>query len=262
MKNERTRLLVALLCGAAAPLACSDGGAVNIGNTTAVGSQLGDYAASWDGYAEAFSFAPDGSGRVRLTIDMNGQGTLEVGNAAAPLPPPTDPNLGYPVGGYTVSGGLTTPGIGTLTALAEGFRYPLHAAAVSANRIQLGIDARDLYKQWCPLQTSYAPPSGLDYPYACLPLNGAMTIPGQGCQVTELDGTSHPVDCLKLDLCFAGVACNCTATSCVANTVPDGTPVGQYEIQIDGALDSTGSTFTGTLLLTGPNRITVVLQKK
>ena len=38
---------------------------------------------------------PDGSDRVRLTIAANGQGTFEVGNAAL-LPPPTDPNVGYP----------------------------------------------------------------------------------------------------------------------------------------------------------------------
>src|SRR5450432_936374 len=94
MKNVGSRALVALLCGAGFSAACSGGGAVNIGNTAVIGSQLSDYAASWDGYAEAYTFMPDGSDRVRLTIDANGQGTLEVGNAAL-LPPPTDPNVGY-----------------------------------------------------------------------------------------------------------------------------------------------------------------------
>ena len=71
-------------------------GAVNIGNTTAVGSQLSDYAATWDGYAEATTFS-DGSDHVRLTIDASGQGSLVVGDSA-PLPAPTDPTVGYPPG--------------------------------------------------------------------------------------------------------------------------------------------------------------------
>ncbi|HEY4392953.1 MAG TPA: hypothetical protein VGP64_02775, partial [Polyangia bacterium] len=75
--------------------ACSGNTPVNIGNTSMIGAQLSDYAASWDGFAETYTFSPDGSDRVRLTLDASGQGTLEIGDAAL-LPPPTDPNVGYP----------------------------------------------------------------------------------------------------------------------------------------------------------------------
>src|SRR5262245_9474401 len=85
-------------------VACSGGDPT----VTTSGNQVSDYAATWDGYAEAFTFE-DGSDRVRLTIHANGEGTIEVGDSA-PLPPPTDPNVGYPptpwnwapTGGYTI----------------------------------------------------------------------------------------------------------------------------------------------------------------
>ena len=259
MKNERTLTLVALLCGAGAPLACS-GGAVNIGNTNAIGSELSDYAAVWDGYAEAFSFWPDGSDRVRVTIDGSGQGTVEIGDAAL-LAPPTDPNLGFPPDSAPFKQPVVS-GKGTQTALFEGFLYPLHAAAVNTDRIQLGLDPNDVYTTWCPLQTSYPAQPGTDFPYACLPLNGATYIPDQGCFVTQADGTTQSVDCTKLNLCL-NMACSCTATACTASTVADGTPVGQYPVELDGALDSSGTTLTGTLRLgPGAGGVTVVLKKK
>jgi hypothetical protein len=147
MTNERTLTLVALLCGAGAPLACSGSGAVNIGNTNAIGSQLSDYAATWDGYAEAYTFTPDGSDRVRLTITGNGQGTFEVGNAAL-LPAPTDPNAGYPAG-------QPDPLIGPNQGLSGGMLYPVYAAQVQEDRIQAGLKPNDYYGAWCALQTPY-----------------------------------------------------------------------------------------------------------
>ena len=259
MKNERTRVLVALLCGAGAPLACSDGGAVNIGNTTTAGSQLSDYAATWDGYVEAFNFWPDGSDHVRLTIDANGQGTFEIGNAA-PLASATDPNVGYPSGTYSITAGNTS-GTGTVTSLAEGFLYPIHAATVAADRIQLGVDPNDLYAGWCQLQTSYdwtAQTGG----YNCVPLPKTENFdPSTGlCTLNLSDGTTQTVDCLKWDECFMSMVCACTSSGCVANTVAAGAPALQYGVELDGALDSSGSTLTATV--TGFGRTTVVLKKK
>ena len=258
MKNERTRVLVALLCGAGAPLACSDGGAVNIGNTTTVGSQLSDYAATWDGYAEAFSFS-DGSDHVHLTIDANGQGSLEVGNSAA-LPAPTDPSVGYPpgAGNEFQTGSLTPP--------FPGFPYPLHATGVEADRIQLGVDLNDAYSGWCAIEPPVlltTNPSGGYGGYGCAPSFTKIDHqPAEAtCTLYSPDGTNEKVDCGWLTLCWFGPVCTCTATACSAVLTPDGTPVGQYAVQIDGALNSSGNTLTGTLLLPG-GRVTVVLQKK
>ena len=55
MKNERTECWW-LCCAAPELRLAARAGSVNIGNTTAVGSELSDYAATWDGYAEATTF--------------------------------------------------------------------------------------------------------------------------------------------------------------------------------------------------------------
>jgi hypothetical protein len=264
MKNERTRMLVILLCGA--PLACSGGGAVNIGNTT-LGSQLSDYAATWDGYAETARFAPDGSDRVRLTIDANGNGTLEIGNEPI-LSPPTNPNVGYPPESIDNSG------------LFEGFLYPTHAPAISANRIQLGINSPDVYAAWCALQTPILvnaiplPDGGTAEFYGCLPNwqtgpnNSADAGPdaGPGCALTPPDGGAMlPVDCNKISLCIGGGACVCTASSCTGWSAPSDTAANQYPTELDAALDSTGTSLTGTLVVPqagSTTRYTVHLTKQ
>ena len=55
-------------------VACGGEGPVDIGNDV-TGERLEDYVASWDGYAEAFDFG-DGSDRVRIELDANGEGSL------------------------------------------------------------------------------------------------------------------------------------------------------------------------------------------
>src|SRR4051812_1872769 len=79
----------------AVPACSNDSGSVDVGRN--VGSQLADYAASWDGYAEAYVF-DDGSDHVRIPLDAAGQGTLVVGDQAPPPPlslplPLDDPNF-------------------------------------------------------------------------------------------------------------------------------------------------------------------------
>ena len=135
------RSIATLLLSALIPAAygCSDGGAVNIGNTQKIGAQLSDYAATWDGYAQAFAFS-DGTDHVRLTIDSNGHGTLQVGDAAGP-PLPTDPHVGYPPA--SALGTVTSPFPGI-----TGFPYSLHAARIDADRIQVGVDLNEIYSAW------------------------------------------------------------------------------------------------------------------
>ena len=203
MKNERTLTLVALLCGAGAPLACSGGGAVNIGNT--------------------------------------------------------EPR-GYPPGISEGGGGF---GSVIASGLFEGFLYPLHAAQVQTDRIQLGIVPDDLWATWCALQTPVPWATGDDggaTSYGCV-ANLGGSISGGACAQLEPDGTSVPIDCVKLSLCQFGMVCTCTATACASVSAPATTPIDQYSVEIDGALDSTGTTLTGTLNLDG-TRITVHLTKQ
>src|SRR4051812_34615530 len=90
---------VLLLVALASPFACSSATSrtseepIDIAKGR-IGERLEDYAAHWEGYAEANSFA-DGSDKVRITLDASGDGTLEIGDSA-PMPPATDPSVGYP----------------------------------------------------------------------------------------------------------------------------------------------------------------------
>jgi hypothetical protein len=287
-KKVGFRALVALLCGAGFSAACSGAGTVNIGNTNVVGAQLSDYVASWDGYAEAYTFTPDGSDRVRLTIGTNGQGTFQVGNAAL-LPAPTDPNVGYPPG-------QPDPLTGINSGLSGGFLYPLYAARVQESRIQAGLKPNDFYGEWCALQTSYyiltgymgsggLPDAGRGFGGAdggfgggLVPTFGYFCLPGTGggisgtgadeqctVQIDSIDGgvsSNQAVDCGKYALCTENV-CACTATSCsVVPAVATGAIPSDYPVELDAALDSTGKTLTGTLALSTDLRVTVVLQKQ
>jgi hypothetical protein len=259
MKNEQMRVWVALLSGAGGLLGCSGGGNVNIGNTAVVGAQLSDYAASWDGYAEAYTFSPDGSDRVRLTIDATGQGTLQIGDAAL-LPTPTDPNVGFPQG--------ISASVGSVV-LVEGFLYPVYAAQVQSDRVQVGLNPGDLEATWCALQTPVASTSssgsklpdagGTSTVYGCLP-DWGFTLGTSNCSIADPDGQSDPVDCDKVYLCDSVHVCDCTASACTTRGQPAGTPVNQYPVELDAALDATGTTLTGTLNLAG-TRVTVVLTK-
>ncbi len=247
---KKTRLLsrALILCTAGTLGACSSDKPVNIGNT-AIGSELSDYAATWDGYAEAYAFQPDGSDRVRLTLDASGHGTLEIGNTAL-LSPPTDPNVAFP---KNATGSVVpSPGSGSL---AEGFLYPVYAADVQADRIQLGVNPGDLWAVWCALQTPVMyqaideQTGTLQTIYGCLDPTTA-TPPGGGCVMVDPDGGTTPIDCGKTVLCDGpDLACSCTATACTSVPVAAGLTAVQYPIELDGALDSTGTMLTGTLTL-------------
>lgn len=278
MDTSRLRALAAVSLGAAVLAGCSAEklGASDGGSDGA--TPLVAFAGSWDGYAEAYTFMPDGSDRVRLTITASGQGTLEVGNAAL-LPPPTDPNVGYPPSEADAGFPIGILPLDT-SELTEGFLYPLYETQAQADRIQLGVNPGDLYAAWCALQTPYpsyetsfshdagytSVVSGIvdggtvDTFYSCLPNEGSMSGPN-GCALLGPDGGSTPVNCGRLSLCGIGAACQCSASGCVSEQVGAGTPVSNYPVELDAMLDSAGTTLTGTLNLDG-SRVTVVLQKQ
>jgi hypothetical protein len=269
----------------AVPLGCSGAGQVNIGDTQSLGAKLSDYAAQWDGYAEAYTFPPSSSDRVRLVLDAQGNGTIQVGNDPL-LPAPTDPNLGYPPGNED-----PVP-ISATYDLAGGVLYPVRVAEVQADRIQIGLNPRDYYAAWCSLQTPFltltgysghpdvgkVPPLGgqpdaglvAQYAYTILPgTSGGFSLDATGNNVCTVsinpgDGTAssdQPIDCGKFALGFANV-CACTKDSCTSSPALDpGTAPSDYPAELDGALDSSGKSLTGTLLLNG-SRITVHLTRK
>ncbi|HXU65253.1 MAG TPA: hypothetical protein VN962_26320 [Polyangia bacterium] len=241
---------------AVGPLACSSSGEVNIGDTQQLGSKLSDYAASWDGYAEAYAFSTSGSDRVRLVLDESGSGTLRVGDDTL-LPPPTDASVGYPPT-LGASGAQTSQ----VLTLRDDFVYPIHSPRLEADRIQLGLDDLDFYAAWCALQTPVVrDPSSADSSYGCLPNLGGFSHPDGTCGLTNTDGSTIPVDCGKLSLCNLQMLCVCTATACSIPTYTADQPPAQYPEELDAALDSTGQNLTGTLTV-GGTRVTVHLQRQ
>jgi len=258
-----TKKLVAkilwLLPLAWAPSACSSNGAVDIGHDVA---KLSDYAASWDGYAEAATFPKAGSDRVRLHLDDRGEGTLEIGDAPA-LPAPTQAE-----GGYNLDSGAGGAG-GAATAFRDGFKYPVHQARVEAGRIRFGIDPLDLYGAWCalvpPMQNENAA-SG----YACGGDGGSINFDSNTCEFQRGGtATTEPirtaVDCGIFRLCVGAGVCTCTALTCGPHVIPTaGTSLDSYPVVIDAAIDNTGAMLTGTLAIKDgvkTERITIRMAK-
>jgi hypothetical protein len=84
-----------VLCGAMGlgvlGTGCGSDDSVNMGDGE-IGydkSSLASYAATWEGYVEAYTF-PSGSDKVRVVLDRDGNGHLEVGEGNM-APPATDP---------------------------------------------------------------------------------------------------------------------------------------------------------------------------
>ena len=273
--TDTTRTAPLLLLGLlTAPVGCSSGAPVNIGDTQSLGAKLSDYAAEWDGYAEAYTFEPSSSDHIHMSLDAQGNGTIQVGNDPL-LPAPTDPNVGFPPG---MEATKELVGV-TVTTLSGGVLYPVHAAQVQADRIQLGLKPLDYYAAWCAIQTPHyylngyvgsgGPDGGLvpNYMYGCVQGGGGSETfdspPQCTVQDSSLDGsvTNYPVDCGKYHLCLSQV-CSCTAASCTSSpTLPPDTAASAYPAELDGALDSSGKALTGTLNLNG-TRVTVHLTRK
>jgi hypothetical protein len=202
------------------------------------GEQLSDYAASWEGYTEAFSFA-SGTDRLRLTLAEDGTGTIIVGEDAPPPPVPTNPEVG--------------PGFATGRQLQplvlEGFPFSVQAIRVEARRLRLGAELKEPYRAWCELQTAYPIAPDIGY-YECLP-NGSTRSNGDRTDCAlEPEGTDEwiPIDCEKLSLCMAGAqTCRCDEAGC---SIPASESLEAQSLHLDGALFERGAEMVGTLVLT------------
>jgi hypothetical protein len=242
--------LILIAAGALASLACSSGGPVNIGENTPskTGEQLSDYAATWDGYVEAYRFH-SGSDRVRLTLDENGVGWLEVGDVE--LAPPVDPEVGY--------GDLSqAQPWGDPFWVQEGFRYAVNPAELDGDRLQVEVQNYEAFTEWCALQT---PVELTDRPgtYSCWDHRRSQRS-GDACYEEVAPDLMVPVDCGKVVLC--GFVCSCTAESCTVASKP------AYATRLDGTLENDGDSLVGTLLIRSlvdgqdTERLTVRLERQ
>jgi hypothetical protein len=167
---------------------------------------------SWTGYIENYQFR-SGSDAVRFAFatDATGAvtGTVILGNGTPP-PPATDPNVGYPPGYGAQNGGPTQ--IGGPTYVAEGYVYTMRNATLDGARLRFGVALRELWHDWCALQTPIPGSSN------CLPNWGGMSSPNGCAQTNPTTGEVVPVDCGKFALCF-GISdvCLCDASACKAN---------------------------------------------
>jgi hypothetical protein len=257
---------------------CAGAKPVDIGENTPAktGESLSDYAATWDGFLEDWTFA-SGSDRIRLTLDKDGNGTLEAGDDVDYGTPQADVLYAQPTY-YAQERPFRT--------LYEGFKYTVLAANVADKRLQLGVDGYEIFSSWCPLETSYLeepppPPDPHNPIFFQMPMNPPGTYvcndgtidgtidansatfarPGGTCNLDHPDGSQTTVDCGQEIYCaFAGAPCTCTESGC--SVVPESSG---FENALDGALDNS-NTFTGTLVFfdvtSGNQRVTVHLERQ
>jgi hypothetical protein len=244
--NDYSHTLPLLLLLLITP-ACSSDSSVDIGDGS-LGQELSDYAASWEGYVEAFTFS-DGSDRVRITLNGSGEGTLRVGDAPTPV---TDPR---PQGRESDN---------PFTGVDEpfpGFAYSIRFAEVEASRLRFRFDTFEPMADFCSAQSSYQWHG--DY-YSCLPQDAYSCLPqdAYSCPPDILrDVLQHsnfdecplepererpvPVDCFALGMCReVGLVCDCDAEGCATPETTDQVPFG-----VDAALADSGDSLEGTLQL-------------
>ena len=229
---RRSRLTMILMAGVTALASgCgTDGGSA--AEPTVDRALLASYSASWDGYVEAFAFR-SGSDHVRINLDAQGNGWLQVGDGAALLPP-RDPEVGYPA---------EASGTALELNLFDGVRYPVASARIESERLRFSFDSfAGAYGAWCALQTPVVRFNEEPAPiYGCTAEASVGNADPDGiCRVSDAPGgPRHPIDCMKLLLCNGG--CRCDAQACTSQPSPP--------FLVDAALSDDGTRLEGTLLI-------------
>jgi hypothetical protein len=220
-----------IMVGGAASSACSSGEPVDIGDdkVESLGASLRDYAGEWEGYAEVHAW-DDGSDAIRLVLDEDGSGVLEVGHAA-PLPPPARDQPYPPVQDRQ---NMDKWFDSYQFTLVSGFDYPVSGASVEGRRLRAVTATKELQREWCEMQTSHLVEGASPATYACQPWTGFAYADGH-CYV-GMDAT--PIDCGKL-ACTR--PCQCDADACGIDVSPD--------VQLDAALQADGDELRGSLLV-------------
>lgn len=186
-------------------------------------------------------YLPSGSSLVVLEIDHARVGETVVarvvfGEGAAPSPPPTDPEVGWPT--------EIDPQMGSVP-VADGFVYASRGGTRTGDQVRIDLAVTDLWAPWCALQTPYQIAAGSDEAQ-CLP-NRPWTATPFDCHLDE-DATDPElsVDCLKLALCRRTRVCACTGT--------DGCSPSRTGLTMVLDLFVTGDTAEATILWTSEDR--------
>jgi hypothetical protein len=227
-------------------IACGDQGALDVGDETGnTGQALTDYAARWDGYAEAYAFPGDGEDRVRLTLDENGAGVIRFGEEAL-FAAANDPEGPYPPT-FGTSEDLTAP-FESRRGLRSGFEFAVSGAAVSGERLQFKVSVGQIMDSWCALQTAEPAPG-----FTCGGDGYGASFDEGGEAVCHVgDGTDRRVDCDVAQQCQD---CQCDGDSCRARN-------DEYDqLTVDAALTDGGDTLEGTLITPGNGRVTIRMQR-
>jgi len=241
----------------AAATGCSQG-TVGIGDQQPSAQQktgLAAFAATWDGYVEAYTFQ-DNSDRVRIAISELGTGTIRFGNEDL-WPRATDPNVKYPPSYPQYSAPRPTE----LPTVWDGVNYNFNGLRVEAERIRGSSWSKEVFGDWCALQTSNPTSPGQQFPYTCAPTCGDIVVgppqqpgPSDTCYTfdpcpidnpSDLTGANVPFPCERLELTLV---CACDANNCTLTNAS-----GTDDITLDAALEDVQQTMTGTLVLGGTN---------
>lgn len=253
--------MVSGLVAVAALLSGCSGSQVDIGdkNVKLSKSDLAAYAASWDGYAEAYLFE-DRTDRVRLVLDAQGHGSVRFGERDL-FDPPTDPAANYPPQWH----GQEEPA----SKLWSGFAYTAQNARVESDRIRLGVVEREAFAGYCALQTPYLDPlSTAEEPrYQILPYvaTSVESSDGTTCTIADIGSDGEwifgdptvDVPCEQAKMNDSD-GCFCTETGCTS--VPTAGP-SYVDVSIDAALDDPQEILEGTMLIDN-QRITVRLMRQ
>jgi hypothetical protein len=173
---------------------------------------------------------------LRLEIDATGHGTLLVGDT--PLPPPTNPAVGYPPEAQADAGEAT----GLLLHLYDGVTYPTENVQVSGTNLSFAVDAMHAFDPWCRLQVPFFADGG----YRCRENLGVQVERegGKRCYEYPNGVRGEEEDCLAIYLCSIDnlKGCLCTATECTAGSVS-----GDWDVTFDLELSDDGSVLRGPL---------------
>jgi hypothetical protein len=211
--------------------ACADNAEIiDLGDDTppsALGASLVDYAGTWDGYVEAFSFS-DGSDRIRVRLESDGTGVLEVGDSEQ-SPAPTKEDVQTAVFAYYQNGP------------APAFDYAISEARVEDQRIRFSLASKQNLDKWCALWTPMLGIQTTGEPlYSCLPVPGALFTGDQMCKLNDLD-EAQSVPCGSESCAWL---CHCGPDTCSADY--DGKPSGN-DLVFDATLEQDGDKLVGTL---------------
>lgn len=225
--------------------ACGDPASLDVGDEKGqVGAALTDYAAQWDGYAQAFAFPGDESDRVRIVLDEEGNGTIRFGNEVL-FGEATDPNAWYPPT-YQLPTGESRFGVRT------GFEFPISGAVVENARLKFSFDPDALMSSWCALQAN-DPSVG----WTCGERSFSQSW-NTGTAVCSYSSGQPPVHhelpCARAVQCVG--SCSCDESGChTRDAMQDAT--------FDAVQSDEGETLIGTLLIPSLNdtRLTVVLSR-